>query len=36
MATGTVMTDCVAARLEKSEMIRVLHETPIFNVVLHD
>jgi CRP-like cAMP-binding protein len=31
MATATAMTDCVAARLEKSEMIRVLHEEPVFS-----
>jgi CRP/FNR family transcriptional regulator, cyclic AMP receptor protein len=31
MATATAMTDCVAARLEKTEMIRVLHEEPIFS-----
>jgi CRP-like cAMP-binding protein len=31
MATATAMTGCVAARLEKSEMIRVLHEEPVFS-----
>jgi CRP-like cAMP-binding protein len=31
MATATAMTDCVAARLEKAEMIRVLHEEPVFS-----
>ena len=31
MATATTMTDCVAARLEKSEMIRVLHQEPVFS-----
>jgi len=31
MATAAAMTDCAAARLEKSEMIRVLHEEPVFS-----
>ena len=34
MATATTMTDCVAARLEKSEMIRVLHQEPVFSELL--
>jgi len=31
MATATAMTDCVAVRLEKAEMIRVLHDEPVFS-----
>jgi CRP/FNR family cyclic AMP-dependent transcriptional regulator len=31
MATATAMTDCVLARIEKSEMIRVLHAEPTFS-----
>ena len=31
MATATAMTDCAAVRLEKSEMIRMLHEEPVFS-----
>jgi len=31
MATATAMTDCVLARLEKAEMIRVLHAEPVFS-----
>jgi CRP/FNR family cyclic AMP-dependent transcriptional regulator len=31
MATATAMTDCVTIRLEKPEMVRVLHEEPGFS-----
>jgi CRP/FNR family transcriptional regulator, cyclic AMP receptor protein len=31
MATATAMTDCVTVRLEKPEMVRVLHEEPGFS-----
>ena len=31
MATATVMTDSAIVRLEKSEMIRVLHDEPVFS-----
>jgi len=31
MATATAMTDCVAARLERSEMIQVLQQEPVFS-----
>jgi CRP-like cAMP-binding protein len=31
MATATAMTDCVAVRLEKPEMVRVLHDEPRFS-----
>ena len=31
MATATAMTGCVMARIEKSEMIRVLHAEPAFS-----
>src|SRR5271157_762414 len=31
MATATAMTDCATLRLEKSEMIRVLHDEPVFS-----
>jgi CRP-like cAMP-binding protein len=31
MATATAMTDCAAVRLAKSEMIKVLHEEPVFS-----
>jgi CRP-like cAMP-binding protein len=31
MATATAMSDCVLARLEKSEMIRALHAEPVFS-----
>jgi len=31
MATATAMTDCETLRLEKSEMIRMLHEEPVFS-----
>jgi CRP-like cAMP-binding protein len=31
MATATAMTDCVTIRLEKPEMIRVLHDEPDFS-----
>ena len=31
VATATAMTDCVAVRLEKAEMIRVLHDEPVFS-----
>jgi CRP/FNR family transcriptional regulator, cyclic AMP receptor protein len=31
MATATAMTDCVIMRLEKSAMIRVLHDEPAFS-----
>jgi len=30
MCTATAMTDCVAARLEKPEMVRVLRDEPVF------
>jgi CRP-like cAMP-binding protein len=30
MSTATAMTDCIAARLEKPEMVRVLHDEPLF------
>src|SRR5450759_3537235 len=30
MSTATAMTDCVTARLEKPEMIRVLRDEPVF------
>jgi len=31
MATATAMTDCVTLRVEKPEMVRVLHEEPGFS-----
>ena len=31
MATATAMTDCVTVRLEKPEMVRVLHDEPGFS-----
>jgi len=31
MATATAMTDCVAMRMEKTEMVRVLHDEPGFS-----
>jgi CRP/FNR family transcriptional regulator, cyclic AMP receptor protein len=31
MATATAMTDCVTVRLEKPEMVRVLHSEPVFS-----
>lgn len=31
MSTATAMTDCVVVRLEKPEMIRVLHDEPAFS-----
>jgi CRP/FNR family cyclic AMP-dependent transcriptional regulator len=31
MATATVMTDSAIVRLDKSEMIRVLHDEPVFS-----
>ena len=31
MATATAMTDCVLARIEKAEMVRVLHAEPVFS-----
>jgi CRP-like cAMP-binding protein len=31
MATATAMVDCAILRLEKSEMIRVLHDEPVFS-----
>jgi CRP-like cAMP-binding protein len=31
MSTATAMTDCAALRMEKSEMIRVLHDEPVFS-----
>jgi CRP-like cAMP-binding protein len=31
MATATAMTGCILARLEKSEMVRVLHAEPVFS-----
>jgi CRP-like cAMP-binding protein len=31
MATAATMTDCAVARLEKSEMVRVLNKEPVFS-----
>ena len=31
MSTATAMTDCLTVRLEKPEMIRVLHSEPVFS-----
>ncbi len=31
VATATTMTDCVTLRLEKPEMVRMLHDEPVFS-----